>query len=231
MKLKVLFVSLTLFSFSNAHSIEADVWEYKVEPGHISEAVELFEEAIKLSREAGRNTSIFQQTFGKDGEFKFHWVDFHDSLEARAKDNAYDSPGFSDFINRFYASDTVTTVRSYSMTLIDDQLCDNPGVVSVYVWKPNSGEFSNVVEGFKASSAFFEKHGWEVDLWQENIGGTDSLQFVMCSKTKEDEAKSYTSLNNDEDWLDEQPNAPLWDSYSDVSTLIRSFELDPIIVD
>nr|MBC8225651.1 hypothetical protein [Gammaproteobacteria bacterium] len=65
----------------------------------------------------------------------------------------------------------------------------------------------------------------------ESIGGIDNLQFVMCSKTKEDQAKSSTSLNNDEDWLSEQPNAPLWDSYSDVSKLIRSFELDPIIVE
>jgi len=230
MKVKLFLTSLILFSFSSAYSIEANVWEYKVQPGHMNESVELFEEAITLSRAAGRNTTILQQTFGKDGEFKYHWVDFHDSLEARAKDNAYQSPDFSDFITRFYASDALTTVRSYSMTLIDDQLCDNPGVVSVYVWKPNPGKFSNVVEDFKESSAFFEKHGWEVDLWQETIGGSDNLQFVMCSKTKEDEAKSSTSLNNDEDWLSEQPNAPLWDSYSKDSKLIRSFELDPIIV-
>ncbi len=198
MKIKLFLTSLILFSFSTVYSIEADVWEYKVKPGHMNEAVELFEEAIKLSRAAGRNTTILQQNFGKDGEFKFHWVDFHDSLEARAKDKAYDSADFSDFITRFYASGTVSTVRSYTMTLIDDQLCNNAGVVEVYVWKPNSGMFSNVIEEFKASSDFFEKHGWEVDLWQENIGGRDNLQFVMCSKTPEDQAKSFASLNNDE---------------------------------
>ena len=91
MKVKLFLTSLILFSFSSAYSIEADVWEYKVQPGHMNEAVELFEEAITLSRAAGRNTTILQQTFGKDGEFKYHWVDFHDSLEARAKDKAYES--------------------------------------------------------------------------------------------------------------------------------------------
>ncbi|MDC0186202.1 hypothetical protein OAK03_05140 [Gammaproteobacteria bacterium] len=231
MKIKLFLTSLILFSFSTVYSIEADVWEYKVKPGHMNEAVELFEEAIKLSRVAGRNTTILQQNFGKDGEFKFHWVDFHDSLEARAKDKAYDSADFSDFITRFYASGTVSTVRSYTMTLIDDQLCNNAGVVEVYVWKPNSGMFSNVIEEFKASSDFFEKHGWEVDLWQENIGGRDNLQFVMCSKTPEDQAKSFASLNNDKDWLLEQPNAPLWDSSSGNSKFIGSFQLEPIIVD
>ena len=69
MKLKIFFTSLILFSFSSAYSIEADVWEYKVLPGHMNEAVVLFEEAIKLSKAAGRNTSILQQTFGKGGEF------------------------------------------------------------------------------------------------------------------------------------------------------------------
>ena len=231
MKVKMFLTTLILCSFSNVYSIEADVWEYKVEPGHINEAVELFEEAIKISRAAGRNTSILQQTFGKDGEFKFHWVDFYDSLEKRANDEAYQSAAFADFINRFYKSGSVTTVRSYTMTLIDDQLCDNPGIVSIYVWKPNPGELSSVVEDFKAGSVLFEKHGWEVDLWQENIGGQDNLQFVMCSQSAVDEAKSNASLNSDEEWLSQQPNAPLWDSYSDNSKFIGSFELNPIIVD
>ena len=230
MKLKIFFTSLILFSFSSAYSIEADVWEYKVLPGHMNEAVVLFEEAIKLSKAAGRNTSILQQTFGKGGEFKFHWVDFHNSLEERAKDKAYDSADYSDFITRFYASGAVTTVKSYTMTLIDDQLCNNAGVVEVYVWKPNPGMFSSVVEEFKASREFFEKHGWEVDLWQENIGGRDNLQFVMCSKSTEDQAKSFASLNGDKEWLLDQPNAPLWDSSSDNSKFIGSFQLDPIIV-
>ena len=231
MKVKIFLTALILTSFSNLYAIEADVWVYKVQPGHTEEAVELFEEAIKLSRSAGRNTSIAQQTFGKGGEFNFHWVDFYDSPEERANDNSYDSAEFSDFINRFYKSGAVTTVRSYTMSLIDDQLCEFPGIVSVYVWKPNPGELSSVVEEFKAGSVLFERHGWEVDLWQENIGGRDNLQFVMCSKSRLDEAKSNASLSSDQEWLSQQPNAPLWDSYSDNSKFMGSFELEPIVVD
>ena len=230
---KLLVLSSCLLSFvisNSALSIEANVWVYKVKPGHMIEAIELFEEAIKMAEEADRNTVIAQQSFGKGGEFIYHWVDFYDSLEQKAND-PYQADDYDDFIERFYSSGAVSTVRSYAMTLIDDQLCSVNTVVSVYVWKPRPGKFSEVVESFKASQAFFEKHGWEIDLWQENIGGHDNLQFVMCSASLADQAKSFASLNSDEEWILEQPNTPLWDSDSDNSDLMASFELNPIIPD
>ena len=221
---------LSLVVSNSALSIEANVWVYKVNPGQMNTAVDLFEEAIKMAEEADRNTVIAQQSFGKGGEFIYHWVDFYDSLEQKAND-PYQADDFADFNDKFYDSGAVSTVRSYSMTLIDDQLCSVNSVVSVYVWKPRPGKFSEVVESFKASQAFFEKHGWEIDLWQENIGGRDNLQFVMCSASLAAQANSFASLNSDEEWILEQPNAPLWDSDSDNSDLVASFELNPIILD
>ena len=48
MKVKMFLITLILCPFSNVYTMEADVWEYKVQPGHVDEAIELFEEAIKL---------------------------------------------------------------------------------------------------------------------------------------------------------------------------------------
>jgi len=221
---------LTLFLSSaiiDAYAIEADVWRYKVKPGHMSEALELFDEALNLAEEVGINTSIAQQTQGKDGEYIFHWVDFYESAEARAI-NLYENDKHTEYLNKFYESNAISTVRTYTMTLIDDELCSNPGVVSVYVWKPNSGMMSETLELFKSSKAIFEKHGFEIDMWQEGIGGMDNLQFVMCSASPEEQVKSIKSLNSDENWLAQQPNAPIWDSYNETSKLVYSFELTPI---
>ena len=222
--LVALFLSIFII---DAYAIEADVWRYKVKSGHLDEALELFEEALDIAEEKGINTAIAQQTQGKDGEFIFHWVDFYETAEARAN-NPYDNDQHTKYINKFYASDALSTVWTYTMTLIDNELCSNPGVVSVYVWKPNPGMMSETLELFKSSKAIFEKHGFEIDMWQEGIGGMDNLQFVMCSASFEEQVKSIQSLNSDEDWLAQQPNAPIWDSYNEVSKLMYSFELTPI---
>ena len=230
---KLLILSSCLFSLvisNSALSIEADVWRYKVKPGHLEEAVKLFEEALDIAEEVGINTTIAQQSQGKDGEFIFHWADFYESAEARAN-SPYDNDKHTKYLNKFYESDALSTVRNYTMSLIDDELCSNPGVVSVYVWKPNPGMMSETLELFRSSKAIFEKHGFEIDLWQEGIGGMDNLQFVMCSVSPEEQVKSIRSLNSDEDWLAQQPNAPIWDSYNEASKLIYSFELTPIIPD
>ena len=65
-------------------------------------------------------------------------------------------------------------------------------------------------------------------FWQEGVGGNDNLQFVMCSSSAEERAKSIMSLNNDPEWKAQQPNSPVWDSYNEFSELMYSFELTPI---
>ncbi|SVD09245.1 uncharacterized protein METZ01_LOCUS362099 [marine metagenome] len=222
-------ICLSFMVFNSAMAIEIEIWRYKVKPGHMQEAVELFEEALVLAEEAGRNTGIAQQTLGKDGEFIFHWYDIYNSVEERAQPIIDEK--YLKYLDKFYASDAISTERSYQMTMIDDQLCNNPEVISVYVWKPKPGMFNETVEEFKASKVFFEKHGWEIDLWQEGMGGRDNLQFVMCSKSYAENANSIASLNADEEWLAGNPLTPLWNSDSENSDLMASFELTPIIID
>ena len=227
-KINILLISCLCFSVSfKSIAIEADVWRYKVKPGHMQEASELFEEALDIASEVGINTIIAQQTQGKNGEFIFHWVDFYDTPDARAN-NLYMNDKHDKYIEKFYESDAISTVRTYTMNLIDEQICNNPGVVSVYVWKPNPGMMSETLQLFNASKSIFEKHGFEIDMWQEGVGGNDNLQFVMCSSTTEERAKSLQSLNSDKEWLAQQPNSPIWDSYNEASKLVYSFELTPI---
>ena len=225
---KTYITSFVCFTFSfSLFAVEANLWRYKVNPGHLSEALELFDEALDIADELGTSTVIAQQTQGRNGEFIFHWVDFYNSPEDRAK-NPYDNEIYEKYTDKFYSSDAISTVWSYTMTLIDDQLCSNPGIVSVYVWKPNPGMMSETLSLFKASKSLFEKHGFEIDMWQEGVGGNDNLQFVMCSSSAEERAKSIMSLNNDPAWKTQQPNSPVWDSYNEFSELMYSFELTPI---
>ena len=65
-------------------------------------------------------------------------------------------------------------------------------------------------------------------MWQEGVGGNDNLQFAMCSSSAEERANSIMSLNNDPEWIAQQPNSPVWDSYNEFSELMYSFELTPI---
>ena len=231
-QLKIAIISVFCVSVSvNLYSIEADVWVYEIGTNKIMDAEPLFKEAMIIGQETGQNVGIGIQQIGKGGDLVVRWYDFYESPTKRAA-TKYTSPKWDKFIEKFWASKVIKrNPRNYHMTLIDDEMCNSPATVQVWVWKPKKGKFNEAIESFKQSKILFEAHGFEIDMWQEGLGGQDNLQFVMCSESPEAEAKSIESLFNSEEWKAGQPLSPLYNSDNENSKLIGSFQMFPLQLD
>ncbi len=231
-KLQIAIISIFCLSVSiNLYSIEADVWVYEINVEKIMEAEDLFKEAIKIGQETGQNVGIGIQQIGKGGDLIVRWYDFYESPVQRAS-TRYSSPKWDEYNQKFYASKVIkSNPRNYQMTLIDDEMCNGPETVQVWVWKPRQGKFNEAIESFKQSQSLFEAHGFEIDMWQEGLGGQDNLQFVMCSESIKAEAKSIESLFNSDEWKAGQPLSPLYNSDNDNSKLLGSFQMFSLQLD
>ena len=226
-----MFSFLSLSLSLSLYAIEADVWVYEIDVEKITEAEELFRGAIKVGQEVGQNVGVGMQQIGRGGDLIVRWYDFYESPSQRAK-TRYSSPKWDKYVQMFWDSEAVkSNPRNYQMTLIDDEMCNAPATVQVWVWKPKPGRFNEAIENFKQSKALFEAHGFEIDMWQEGLGGQDNLQFVMCSQSMEAEAKSIESLFNSNEWKAAQPLSPLYNSDNENSDLVGSFQMFPLQLD
>ena len=98
----------------------------------------------------------------------------------------------------------------------------NPGdyVVQVWIWDPKKGKSAETLEALEEAKLIFEKHGFLIDLWQHGLGSKNFYQFVMLSNSREAQAKSLESLENDTEWqrkqlewFDEEKYGKLVESY------------------
>ena len=171
-KIKMTIISIFCLSVSiNLYSIEADVWVYEVDTNKIMEAESLFQEAMTIGQETGQNVGIGMQQIGKGGDLVVRWYDFYESPTQRAT-TRYSSPKWTKYVEKFWSSKIIKkNPRNYHMTLIDDQMCNAPATVQVWIWKPKKGKFNEAIESFKQSQKLFEAHGFEIDMWQEGLGG------------------------------------------------------------
>ena len=79
---------------------------------------------------------------------------------------------------------------------------------------------AETLEALEEAKLIFEKHGFLIDLWQHGLGSKNFYQFVMLSNSREAQAKSLESLENDTEWqrkqlewFDEEKYGKLVESY------------------
>ena len=224
---KLLFITslACIFFANNIFAVEMDVYVYKVKPGSLEEALEIFQEGSSIASQTGMNVAIAQQSSGKGGELTYHWLEFYDSLEQRAEIR-YADPKWDAYTEKFYSSNAIDTVRTYSMTSLDEDIGDeNVALARVYVWDAKPNMYDETITALFQAKEIFEKHGFVVDLWQQGVGSKHYLEFVMLSSSEEEQAKSLRSVNADQDWIEIEP---VWMKNEDVARFITSFELSKI---
>jgi len=224
---KILFITslACIFFANNIFAVEMDVYVYKVKPGSLEEALEIFQEGSSIASQTGMNVAIAQQSSGKGGELTYHWLEFYDSLEQRAEIR-YADPKWDAYTEKFYSSNAIDTVRTYSMTSLDEDIGDeNVALARVYVWDAKPNMYDETITALFQAKEIFEKHGFVVDLWQQGVGSKHYLEFVMLSSSEEEQAKSLRSVNADQDWIEIEP---VWMKNEDVARFITSFELSKI---
>ena len=224
---KLLFITslACIFFANNIFAVEMDVYVYKVKPGSLEEALEIFQEGSAIASETGMDVAIAQQSSGKGGELTYHWLEFYDSLEQRAEIR-YADPKWDAYTEKFYSSNAIDTVRTYSMTSLDEDIGDeNVALARVYVWDAKPNMYDETITALFQAKEIFEKHGFVVDLWQQGVGSKHYLEFVMLSSSEEEQAKSLRSVNADQDWIEIEP---VWMKNEEVARFITSFELSKI---
>ena len=224
---KLLFITslACIFFANNIFAVEMDVYVYKVKPGSLDEALEIFQEGKSIASETGMDVAIAQQSSGKGGELTYHWLEFYDSLEQRAEIR-YADPKWDAYTEKFYGSNAIDTVRTYSMTSLDEDIGDeNVALARVYVWDAKPNMYDETITALFQAKEIFEKHGFVVDLWQQGVGSKHYLEFVMLSSSEEEQAQSIRSVNADQDW---NKMEPIWMKNQDVARFVTSFELSPI---
>ncbi len=224
---KLLFITslACIFFANNIFAVEMDVYVYKVKPGSLDEALEIFQEGKSIASETGMDVAIAQQSSGKGGELTYHWLEFYDSLEQRAEIR-YADPKWDAYTEKFYSSNAIDTVRTYSMTSLDEDIGDeNVALARVYVWDAKPNMYDETITALFQAKEIFEKHGFVVDLWQQGVGSKHYLEFVMLSSSEEEQAQSIRSVNADQDWIKMEP---IWMKNEDVARFVTSFELSPI---
>ncbi|HJL81222.1 MAG TPA: hypothetical protein QGG06_01190 [Gammaproteobacteria bacterium] len=224
---KILFITslACIFFANNIFAVEMDVYVYKVKPGSLEEALEIFQEGSSIASQTGMNVAIAQQSSGKGGELTYHWLEFYDSLEQRAEIR-YADPKWDAYTEKFYSSNAIDTVRTYSMTSLDEDIGDeNVALARVYVWDAKPNMYDETITALFQAKEIFEKHGFVVDLWQQGVGSKHYLEFVMLSSSEEEQAKSLRSVNADQDWIEIEP---VWMKNEEVARFITSFELSKI---
>jgi hypothetical protein len=224
---KILFITslACIFFANNIFAVEMDVYVYKVKPGSLEEALEIFQEGSSIASQTGMNVAIAQQSSGKGGELTYHWLEFYDSLEQRAEIR-YADPKWDAYTEKFYSSNAIDTVRTYSMTSLDEDIGDeNVALARVYVWDAKPNMYDETITALFQAKEIFEKHGFVVDLWQQGVGSKHYLEFVMLSSSEEEQAKSLRSVNADQEWIEIEP---VWMKNEEVARFITSFELSKI---
>ena len=195
----------------------ADAYFYKAKLGKYEEAADLMREGRDIGLANGQVVIVHQQNIGKGGEKMFLWVDFFNTYEDRAK--AYTAEAWQPFLEKFNKQTILMPVKSYQMTSLDEI---NPGdyVVQVWIWDPKKGKSAETLEALEEAKLIFEKHGFLIDLWQHGLGSKNFYQFVMLSNSREAQAKSLESLENDTEWqrkqlewFDEEKYGKLVESY------------------
>ena len=225
-KLNLIITFLFFNSFVFSTGEIGDLYMYKVTPGKATEANALMEEGRLLGQETGMNVIIHSQSFGRGGDNILSWFELYEDYDQRAK-TKYSSEKWDAYTEKFYASDALTATKSYQMISLDPIV---PGdyIVTNYMWQPNKGKRNETLEALERAKIAFERHGFIVDLWEHNAGSKHVLQFTFLSTSMEDQAKSFASLANDEEWLVERDRwfngewARLVDSYEMTNTKLNN---------
>ena len=182
--IKVLIVLSMILSSTSALAERLEVFRWQALDGKAAQLASSLVEAAKLHEKSGASVGVFQMDVGGSGNTTFDYVLRWDSSEAWAKTKAYNSgEEFSAFFAKAGADPSGKLMMSleglnWDASVTGASFTDD-GPFRVFIWQPTPGKMADIYETFMAAKAIHESLGARVNIYNEGIGGTGNIHYVM----------------------------------------------------
>ena len=208
--IRFLCVHVSILISCSAFSEVVEVYTWKAFPGKNSEMIAVFTEAKKLHEEAGASVAIVQRGVGSTQEVDYvmRWDD--PSSWGKSMDNALGSSRMTKKWQAFLAKANLDPagemVSSLSGWNLDSskKAADFNGsfVYGAWVWDVTPGRNADFIESASRAKAIHEALGARVEIYQEGVGGTNRMHYLMIWEGYAAWAKTITKLGTSEAWAD-----------------------------
>ena len=217
--LTVIIVAALMSSAAFAEVVE--VYRWKVFPGKDTETLALFEKSAAIHAGMGIPVQINRLNIGTTNQLDY--VMRYDNVPSwgRLKDEASTNADFLELYAEFVESPPAELVESIRGMNLDPSIMasdfGDETVFSVYIWEPDRGTTSQLIEGFKLSEALHENYGARIEGYQESYGGTTKMHYVAFFESW----SALAAFESNEDMVQFANN--LNSNPDSTSTLITSF--------
>ena len=196
---KVFIVLSMILSSTSALAERLEVFRWQALDGKAAQLASSLVEAAKLHEKSGASVGVFQMDVGGSGNTTFDYVLRWDSSEAWAKTKAYNSgEEFTAFFAKAGADPSGKLMMSleglnWDASVTAASFADD-GPFRVFIWTPTQGRMGDVYQTFMEAKAIHEKLGARVNIYNEGIGGSGNIHYVMSWKDWSTMAKSGDAI-------------------------------------
>jgi hypothetical protein len=196
---KVFIVLSMILSSTSALAERLEVFRWQALDGKAAQLASSLIAAAKLHEKSGASVGVFQMDVGGSGNTTFDYVLRWDSSEAWAKTKAYNSgEEFSAFFAKAGEDPSGQLMMSLEGlnwdTSVSAASFADDGPFRVFIWKPTQGRMADVYKTFMEAKAIHEGLGARVNIYNEGIGGTGNIHYVMSWKDWASMAKSGDAI-------------------------------------
>jgi hypothetical protein len=184
---KFLVCASMILSATSAYAERLEVFRWQALDTTAQQLAGTLMEAAKLHEKSGASVGIFQMDVGGAGNTTFDYVLRWDSSADWAKTKAYNAgEEFAAFFAKAGANPSGKLMMSLEGlnwdTSVTAQSFAEDGPFRVFIWKPTPGKMADVYNTFMKAKAIHEGLGVKINIYNEGIGGTGNIHYVMSAK-------------------------------------------------
>ena len=184
---KIFIITSMMLSSTSVLAERLEVFRWQALDGKAQQLAGSLMEAAKLHEKSGASVGVFQMDVGGSGNTTFDYVLRWDSSDAWAKTKAYNSgEEFSAFFAKAGANPSGKLMMSleglnWDTSVTAASFADD-GPFRVFIWTPAQGRMEDVYSTFMKAKSIHEGLGMKVNIYNEGIGGTGNIHYVMSAK-------------------------------------------------
>lgn len=196
----------------SAFAERLEVFRWQALDGKTEQLLSALTKAAKLHEKSGASVGIFQMDVGASGNATFDYVLRWDTSGDWAKTKAYNS---SEEWLKFFSEATSNPSGQLMMSLeglnwdadVTAASFADDGPFRVFIWRPTPGMRAEVYKTFMAAKDIHEKLGAKINIYNEGIGGTGNVHYVMSWDDWESMAKSGDAIAASKEFMALQMSA------------------------
>lgn len=196
----------------SAFAERLEVFRWQALDGKTEQLVSALTEAAKLHEKTGASVGIFQMDVGVPGNATFDYVLRWDTSADWAKTKSYN---YSDEWLKFFSEATKNPSGQLMMSLeglnwdaeVTASSFADDGPFRVFIWRPTPGMMPDIYQTFMAAKDIHEKLGAKINIYNEGVGGTGNIHYVMSWDDWGSMAKSGDAIAASEEFMALQMSA------------------------